>query len=160
MDISVGITSSSNMENDPDKDELMEFLDYDIREKVKTYFEDKSYGQGVLAISSGFILYDPIDLRYVKPIKPRFRKHFEIKSIMIGVEDKVYKNLFSIEVWVEYAQVKALATLSQKVEYILNRVGEDLCSLLRKRKFKDFDLDAFEADFNKMIVQVSSSVDH
>ena len=157
--MSVGITSSSNMENDSEKDELMEFLDYDIGKKIEEYFEEKSYGEGILAIDSGFILYDPIDLEYIKPIKPRFRKYFEVKSIMIGVEDKIYKNIFEIEVWVEYAQVKALATLSQKVEYILERVGEDLLSLLEKRKFKDFDLVAFEADFNKMIVQVSSSVD-
>lgn len=158
MDVSIGIRSRSNMENDPKKDELMEFLDCEIREEVKKYFKDKNYGQGVLAISSGFILYDPIDLEYVKPIKPRFRKHHEIKSIMLGVEDKIYKNLFSIEVWVEYAQVKALDTLSKKVEYILKRVGEDLLNLLRKRKFKDFDLDAFEADFKEAVTLVSSSV--
>lgn len=158
MDVSIGIRFRNNMENDPNKDELMEFLDSDIRKKVRKFFEDKSYGQGVLAISSGFILYDPIDLEYVNPTKPRFRKHFEIKSIMLGVEDMIYKNLFEIQVWIEYAQVKALYTLSKKVEYILERVGEDLFSLLRKRKFKDFDIDAFEADFNIMIVQVSSSV--
>lgn len=158
MDVSIGIRSRSNFENDLKKDELMEFLDCDVREKIEKYFEDKNYGQGVLSISSGFILYDPIDLEYVKPTKPRFRKHLEIKSIRLDVEDKIYKNIFEIEVWVEYAKVKALDTLSKKVEYILERVGEDLSSLLKKRKFKDFDIEAFEADFKQAVTLVSSSV--
>lgn len=160
MDISIGIRFRSNIDKDPDKDRLMEFMDCDIRDKIKKYFIDKCYGQEVLAISSGFVLYDPIDLEYVKPIKPRFRKHYEIKSIRIGVEDMIYKNLFEIEVWIEYAKVKALDSLAKKVEYILEKISEDLFSILRKRKFKDFNLDAFEEDFNKMIVQVVSSIDN
>jgi hypothetical protein len=115
-------------------------------DKLSNYFSLKNYGDGLKGCSIGIICVSPQYEEFFKPRKPKFTKS---KTVVRETLKTGYDHVFECDVKLDYDIIKRANN-----EDILKVVASELLiiiGLLRDKKIKDFDLESFKRDLEKVL---------
>lgn len=118
----------------------------DYSDRLSEFFKTKHYGDGLKDISIGIICVSPEFESFFKPRKPKFTKS---KTVVIDGLSTAYDHVFECDVKLDYESLK-----KANYEEMLIIISTELMSvidMLKNKRIKDFDVDRFQKDFEKIL---------
>lgn len=115
-------------------------------DKLSEFFKTKNYGDGLKDISIGIICVSPEYESFFKPRKPKFTKS---KTVVMDGLNTIYDHVFECDVKLDYESFKK-ANNDEMLKIIAKELV-NILDVLKGKKIKDFDIDRFQRDFEKIV---------
>ncbi|WP_421871275.1 hypothetical protein [Marinoscillum sp.] len=120
----------------------------ELSEELNSFLNERNFGDGLAELVIGLIVVKPEFEAFAKPKRPRYfpgERSFTTEGITINT-----LNCAEIDVKIDFQDAIKLERL-ELLQLLSERIIEQLPSLTRLSKLKDFDFGAFELEITKFL---------